>query len=665
MASRDCIQIHWATDVTIFYSNEARIDSNNLAIYLKHFLCLQCFPIFVGFKYNLNYMTRNISFKVKEAHTRDCSGSFNHVCGFRICSSTDIKAFSHLNSKDPPLIIGIEDDLAPIIGHISGVMKSQQKHLTIAEMIDSYFGQFSNQNTLLSNTLKENIMMPHHVQMEHDLKTSSCNIAESFTENEAPWERHEDDMNKKKQILNIKKPAFHQRNFFIVLAPAGCGKSQLLNFLQHHYNSVVYGRTTRSFSKIFDLANSKKPCLVLLDDLDQIPNSQHLVPYVTSMPSDVVVVCTAQEELKIHEDLRRLCLAPVHIRKPADSARLGILEAMMGRAGLKCSPDTLALLVQSTSNYSIQDLNDLVLDLHSENKASLIIGQEEVKKAQNRLRKSMQMSFALGSSSIATQSNTSSASSVKVCGYSQEMQKLEDCVRLTLKHSSLYDKLGMSPPCRILIFGPSGCGKSLLIEALAEKFSLLVKTATRADIFSKYFGESENKLDAIFNEAAASAPCILHLPSFDGIASVRAREHHEVEGRVVNLLKARLDGTVKLKNVFVIAETSRPELLDSAIIRRGRFMAYQYIGLPDEETRAALITDALKKSSLAQAQVDAFTARTQGFTVAEVLLACREVRLSETFDLDEALQNIAPSVTAARLKRYADFRDLYQGSTDN
>ncbi|KAF2365763.1 Myotubularin-like phosphatase domain [Trinorchestia longiramus] len=435
----------------------------------------------------------------------------------------------------------------------------------------------------------------------------------------------------------------------LVLAPEGCGKTQLLRHLHSAFCSVLYGKTSRNLARLFEIASHRKPCLVLIDDVDQVPGVRRLPSVFLSSPAEVVMVCTAREEAAVVSEVRELCTARLVLIKPLPHTRRSILTAMMHDAELCCSPDTLAAMVESTRGCSGQDLNDLVLDLRTECGTTGAVRRQDMVDALRKLKMSLQRDAARESSSIVSQPRVYSKKSMKVCGYEDLFSRLVNYVRLTLQHSALYEKLEMSPPSRILLFGPPGCGKTWLVKALAEKFSLTVRTVTRADVFSKYFGESEQNLDGIFNKALASSPCLLHFPGFDGLASVRAHDNHPVEGRVVNLLKSRLDGTIRLKGLVVVAETSRPELLDSAIIRRGRFLAYEYVGLPDDVSRREIIR--LCSPELCTPAAATITALTEGFTVSEVVNACREVRTGGEARLEDSVGLVAPCTTKTALRR--------------
>ena len=174
-------------------------------------------------------------------------------------------------------------------------------------------------------------------------------------------------------------------------------------------------------------------------------------------------------------------------------------------------------------------------------------------------------------------------------GLTDEVKKIREMVELPLKHPEIFDRLGIEPPKGVLLFGPPGTGKTLLAKAVAGETEAHFILLNGPEIMSKFYGESEKKVREIFDEAEKNAPSIIFIDEIDAIAPKREDATGEVEKRVVSQLLTMMDGLKSRGKVVVIGATNRPDSLDPALRRPGRFDREIEVGVPDKRGRLAII----------------------------------------------------------------------------
>ena len=174
-------------------------------------------------------------------------------------------------------------------------------------------------------------------------------------------------------------------------------------------------------------------------------------------------------------------------------------------------------------------------------------------------------------------------------GLEKEIEAIREMVEIPMKNPEVFRKLGINPPKGVLLYGPPGTGKTLLAKAVANETDAHFITLNGPEIMSKYYGQSEENLRNVFKEAKDNAPSIIFIDEIDAIASSREETHGEVEKRVVSQLLTMMDGLEARGNVIVIAATNRPDSLDPALRRPGRFDRELQIGMPTRIARKEIL----------------------------------------------------------------------------
>ena len=253
-------------------------------------------------------------------------------------------------------------------------------------------------------------------------------------------------------------------------------------------------------------------------------------------------------------------------------------------------------------------------------------------------------------------------------GLHEEIQRIREMVELPLRHPELFQRLGIEPPKGVLLHGPPGCGKTLLARAVANESEASFYSINGPEIMSKFYGESEARLREMFQQAQKNAPSIVFIDELDAIAPKREEVTGEVERRVVAQLLALMDGLAGRGYLIVIGATNRPEALDPALRRPGRFDREIEIGVPDKKGRYEIMQIHTRGMPLTDdVDLDKLAKMSHGYTGADLSALGRETamkalrRYLPEINLDE--ERVPPSVLEKMEVRMEDFLNAYREIT--
>jgi len=276
----------------------------------------------------------------------------------------------------------------------------------------------------------------------------------------------------------------------------------------------------------------------------------------------------------------------------------------------------------------------------------------------------------------------------QVGGLEDVKEELREAVEWPLKYPDLFAQLNATPPKGLLLYGPPGTGKTLLAKAVAHESESNFISVKGPELLNKFVGESEKAVREVFRKARQASPCIIFFDEVDSVAPTRGSsmgDSHVTE-RVISQFLTEMDGLEELRNVIIIAATNRPDIIDSALLRPGRFDRLLFVPPPDLEARKQIFKIHTRKTPLAEdVNLDELARKTDGYTGADiaslantgVMLALRE-HISKAKDpedakkrakglkvakrhFDEALQKIKPMSTE-ELKMYERFSEQFSDS---
>jgi transitional endoplasmic reticulum ATPase len=247
-------------------------------------------------------------------------------------------------------------------------------------------------------------------------------------------------------------------------------------------------------------------------------------------------------------------------------------------------------------------------------------------------------------------------------GLKRELGLVREMIELPLRHPELFQKLGIDPPKGVLLYGPPGTGKTLIAKAVANETDAYFINISGPEIMSKFYGESEQHLRELFKEGSDNAPAIIFIDEIDAIAPKRSEVTGEVERRVVAQLLALMDGLEARGQVVVIAATNRPEGIDPALRRPGRFDREIEIGVPDAAGRLQILQVHTRGMPIADdVKLEDIARTTHGFVGADLAAVSKEAamhalrRLLPEIDLEQEI----PQEVLDKLQVNAeDFKDV-------
>ncbi|KAM6899312.1 peroxisomal ATPase PEX1 [Xenentodon cancila] len=432
------------------------------------------------------------------------------------------------------------------------------------------------------------------------------------------------------------------------------------------------------FQDVFEQAEWRQPSVVLLDDLDHLthaatsPEHEHgpeallqlhiaqslkdTVDEVVAHSSLVCMIITSQSEHSLHPSLTEVhgshfIQGFVNIQPPDQAQRADILQHLILRKSF-LSEETLHTLdlgavAKETEGYTAQDLT-LLLDraIHANirqtgncDKGSCLSWRDFAQALKG---------FTPPSLWGVDLHTLSGAGLEKVGGLAEVRQQLMDTILLPAKFPILFSNLPIRHRSGILLYGAPGTGKTLLARAVARDSAMNFISIKGPELLSKYIGASEQGVRNVFQRAQAAKPCILFFDEFDSLAPRRGHDSTGVTDRVVNQLLTQLDGVEGLQGVYVLAATSRPDLIDPALLRPGRLDKSLYCPPPDLEARVEILKALSTGLSLApDVDLQQLAAVTEHFTGADLKALLYNAQL-------EAVHNITGTETPNELTLASD-----------
>ncbi len=475
--------------------------------------------------------------------------------------------------------------------------------------------------------------------------------------------------------------------------------------------SKFYGESEEKLREIFKDAEENAPSIIFIDEIDSIAPKRdevtgeterrivaQLLALMDGLKSrgKVVIIGATNRPNSIDEALRRPGRfdREIEIGIPDRDGRLEILEIHVRGMPIDENVD-LALLADKTHGYAGADLSALTKEAamaslrrvlpeidteHDEVPIEVLnkinVTMDDFREALKDMQPSTMREVLIEKPNVKWDS---------IGALDSAKDELKEAVEWPLKYSKVFEHMGAKPPKGILLYGPPGTGKTMLAKAVATESEANFISVKGPEFLNKWVGESEKAVRETFRKARQASPCVIFMDEIDSIAPIRGSDGGDsnVTERVVSQLLTEMDGLEALNNVVVIAATNRPDMMDSALLRPGRFDKSIHVGLPDEKSREAILGIHTKDKPLEDdVDLKKLAEETEGFTGADlaatvneaVMTAVRRLVASggeptqeeieackvKMEDLEKAAEKFGPS-TAKKLKDYGTARNGIEG----
>lgn len=479
--------------------------------------------------------------------------------------------------------------------------------------------------------------------------------------------------------------------------PPGCGKTLLAravaneseaNFFSINGPEIMskfYGESEARLREIFQQAQQNSPSIIFIDELDAIaPKREEVTGEVErrvvaqllalmdglSGRGNVIVIGATNRPSALDPALRRPGRfdREIEIGVPDSQARDEILQ--IHTRGMPLAEDVdLKKLAQMSHGYTGADLAALgretamkslrrylpQINLEEEHIPPAVLEKMDVRMEDFHNAYKEITPTALREVYIETPVVKWS----DIGGLEEVKQELIEAVEWPLKNPEVFSRLGIEPPKGILLFGPPGCGKTMLARAVATESEANFITIKGPEVFSKWVGESEKAIREVFRKARMASPAVVFFDEFDSLVPRRGMGFADsgVTERVISQLLTEMDGILALGDVVVVAATNRPDIIDRAVLRPGRFDRLIYVPEPDESARSEILKIYTKAMPLtSDVEIDLLVKSTKGYSGADIQALCREAalnRLRESIDaksvkmsdFKEAATKIGPSIS--------------------
>lgn len=457
----------------------------------------------------------------------------------------------------------------------------------------------------------------------------------------------------------------------LLLGPPGCGKTMIARALSNELGAnfyeisgpeifnPYYGESEKQLRDIFAKAKNNAPSVILIDEIDAIATSRQdmglnnemerriVTTLLTEMDGihdikNVIVLATTNHANSMDPALRRPGRFDyeINIGIPDKNGREVILDIHTRRMELENREQILRKVARMSHGYTGADIMLLTREaaycslqrnfpqgfsgeLTELSKIKITLGDFE--RALNRIKPTGMREFSVRVSSEIDWNDLGGLKNVK--------DSVREEIIKSIKSPEIFEKVGLRPVKGILLYGPPGTGKTLLAKIIANEAGANFISVKGPEIFSRWLGESENRVRQIFLKAREVSPCIIFFDEIDAITA--SRGDNENSARVVNQLLAEMDGIESSKGVYIMAATNRKELIDQAFLRPGRFDYHIQIPLPEDKERVEIFKIHLKGKPHSQdINLENLASKAVNFSGAHISEVCRRAGMQALREAD-------------------------------
>ncbi|MFH1285501.1 MAG: AAA family ATPase [Candidatus Micrarchaeota archaeon] len=510
-------------------------------------------------------------------------------------------------------------------------------------------------------------------------------------------------------------------NGILLFGPPGCGKTMLMRALSREMDigfyyvkcsellSEWYGETEKNITELFAIARKNAPCVLFFDEIDSIGkergsySSDDIAPRLLSLflteldgfksGKNVIIVGATN----VPQQLDKALIRPgrfdkiIYMQTPDKKSRAEIFKRYLKKLPL-AKDINFEKLAEKTARYSGADIANVCRESAREAAREALdadavvpVSMEHILGMLKRFKPSISLAmldeyeqFKLdferrGGESKKEEDKEKKVSWGDVIGLGDVKQALLEAIEIPLLHEELIEQYKVKPSKGLLLFGPPGCGKTMIVKAAANEINVTFIAISGAELLKRGYDGAVGMIREQFNRARENAPAIIFIDEVESVAPSRERHSSQLLEGVVAQLLNEMDGVKELKKVMLIGATNKPGMIDSALMRPGRFDKVMFIPPQDEEGRKGIFEKNLEGIPLGDTNFEKLAKITEGYSGADIASICQEAKMrlvrervkgKEKVELEqEYLEKIIsrrkPSITVEQLREYLEFVKKY------
>ena len=484
----------------------------------------------------------------------------------------------------------------------------------------------------------------------------------------------------------------------IINGNEGIGKTHIINCILQNYiikNNITYfyinifkdfkdneNENIKYIKNIFLFSKLLNPSIIIIENLDIIfpensndenNNKENInlllfefIIQIKKLTNKTFLLITTKNKLNSNLTKLNLLDYQINLNLPTFIERKKLIENYLQDFNNNLSPEEIELLSEKTHGFVPGDIVKLFKESYIKSNINNILDKNNNILTYNIIIKQLNDIKPINLKDIII--DIPKVKWSEIGGNKDIIKKIRQNIEWPLKNPEIFKKLGIIPPNGTLLYGPPGCSKTMIAKALATESGLNFFAVKGPELFSKYVGDTEKAVRDIFKKAKISSPSIIFFDEIDSMASSRSNDNNGVEDKVLCQLLNEMDGIEGNGKVIIFGATNRPDILDKALIRPGRFDRLIYIPPPDLEGREEIFKINLSKMKINNDEIDykQLSKLTENFSGADIAKVTREagmIALSNDINCEyidkkyiiESIKNTKPIISSEMIKYFEDF----------